>query len=244
MIRRLLYLAIFLLLTPHVFAAVNEFKKNNPDIYKYEFGRSYISSLNYFYVINQRWTKNPPKKRYKDDDFKTIKGSIDYLVQDDADLRIAKNYMMKYLNAPNSLMRKVADTMIVACDRDIDLNNQEKKLWLDWLNKKSSGHADAKEEKIFIQAQQNVELKRKESDKSIIKASILMTKVLLSQDNSNDKGHLLAITQKQRYKLLDDLDAYGKDVLDWGLKSGQSTLEASIAVIREVLEDPVFISHK
>ena len=39
----------------------SEFKKNNPDGNKYEFARSYISALSYFYAINQRWEKNSPK---------------------------------------------------------------------------------------------------------------------------------------------------------------------------------------
>src|SRR5882672_4083652 len=84
-------------------AADSEFRKNNPDGKKYEFVRSYVSALNYFYTINQRWEKNPPKKKFKGDDLKTIRGSIEYLVQDNADLRIAKNYMVKYLDSPNSL---------------------------------------------------------------------------------------------------------------------------------------------
>ena len=71
----------------------------------------------------------------------------------------------------------------------------------------------------------------------------MLTKVLLSQENKDDKGKQLAITAKERNKLLDDLDVYGKDVMDWGIKPGQTTLEASIAVIRELLEDPVFICH-
>ena len=64
----------------------------------------------------------------------------------------------------------------------------------------------------------------------------------MSEKNKNDKGHRLAITAQQRQKLLDKLDSFGSDDLDWGLKSGQSTLEGSVAVIREVLEDSIWIS--
>ena len=38
------------------------------------------------------------------------------------------------------------------------------------------------------------------------------------------------------------LDSFAKDNLDWGLKPGQSTLAGSIAVIRETLEDSLWIS--
>lgn len=141
-------------------------------------------------------------------------------------------------------MRKVSDLMVVSCDKDIALNNQSKKLWEDWLVKKASGKATVEEEKAFVTAQQGLDAKRTKSDEFIIRASILLTKVLLSQDNLNEKGHLLAITEKQRNRLLDDLDVYGNNVLDWGLQPGQSTLDACIAVIRETLEDPIFIAHK
>jgi len=65
---------------------------------------------------------------------------------------------------------------------------------------------------------------------------------LMSDKNQDGKGHLLAITAQQRQKLLDKLDSFGADNLDWGLKKGQSTLEGSIAVIREVLEDSLWVS--
>jgi len=58
---------------------------------------------------------------------------------------------------------------------------------------------------------------RKEADKDIIRASVMMTKVLLSEKNKNSKGHLLAITAQQRQKLLDKLDSFGSDILHWGL---------------------------
>ena len=228
----------------NVAAAENEFRKNNPDGGKYEFSRSYISALSYFRVVEKRWNDSPPKKRFPKDDLKVIGGNIEYMVLDNADLRIAKNYMIKYLDSSNSLIRKVADTMIVACDKDIAINNKAKNLWQEWLNIKTKQKTTSKDEKEFIKFQEDLEVQRKESDKSIIKASILLTKVVLSQNNSSDKGKLLAITEKQRNKLLDNLDVYGKDVMDWGLKPGQSTLNASIAVIREVLEDPMFIAQK
>ena len=91
---RFFCLGILLLTSTYVFAADNEFKKNNVDVYKYEFARSYISALNYFYVINERWSSNPPKKKFKGDDLKTIRGSMEYLIQDNSDLRVSKNYMV------------------------------------------------------------------------------------------------------------------------------------------------------
>lgn len=221
-------------------AVGDDFKVNNPDGQKYEFARSYISALGYFHKIEQRWAKRSPGKLFKGDDAKIIRTTIEYLVQDNTELRIAKNYILKYLTFPNPLMRKVADMMIVVCENDIVLNNDAKVLWQGWLGLKNSGKADAQQEAVFIKFQREIESKRKENDKKLIEASVLMTKVLLSQKNKDDKGHMLAITERERSRLLAYLDTYGKGVLDWGLKPGQSTLQASVAVIREVLEDSIY----
>jgi hypothetical protein len=244
--KRTFLTAIFLvtIFISSVYSADNSFKNNNPDGQKYEFVRSYISALGYFHTINQRWAKNPPKKKFKGDDARIILGTMEALVQDNVDLRVAKNYMIKYLSIPNPFMRKVSDMMIVVCDSEISLNNKSKFLWQDWLNLKSSGIPNQDQEKIFIKSQRDIELKRKEYDKMLIQASIYLTKVVLSQENLNDKGKLLAITEVERDKLLDNLDQYGKGILDWGLKAGQSSLKASVSVIREVLEDPIYTSRK
>src|SRR5262249_47877483 len=161
----------------------NEFKKNNPDGKKYEFARSYISALTYFTHIEERWKANPPKKKFVGNDFNIIRGSMDYLTMDSADLRISKNYMIKYLEVPNMMMRKISDIMITVCNDDIDLNNQSKKLWAGWLTKKASGHPSDQEERKFVRAQQDLEDKRTRSDETLLKAATLLTKLLLSQEN-------------------------------------------------------------
>jgi|GEM_PF-5029419 len=109
---KFLVLGIFIVGLTHVYAAENLFKKNNPDGKKYEFARSYICALTYFHNIELRWKTKPPKKRFAGDDFKIIKGSMDYLVMDNADLRVSKNYMIKYLDSSNLMMRKVIKILI------------------------------------------------------------------------------------------------------------------------------------
>jgi hypothetical protein len=220
-----------------------EFKVQNPDGKKYEFARSYITALSYFHHIEDRWRNQSPQKLYAGRDQKIIKANINYLAMDNADLRIAKNYMVPYLTAQNTLIRKVADLLVVACDQKVGVNNEQKILWEKWSDLKAAGQATDAKEKEFIKTQESLAFKVKEKDKDIIQASVLLTKVLISA-SSDEHGHQLAITDKQREKLLDKLDSFGKGALDWGLKPGQSTLEASIAVIREVLEDSIWISLK
>ncbi len=240
--RRLI--AVFLLVVTLSSAALaeNAFRVNNPDIRKYEFARSYISALSYLKRLDERWFNKAPKKLYPNQDEKIIKLSLDYLVLDNADLRIAKNYMIPYLSAQNALIRKVADTFILAIDEEIAINNQHKIAWQQWAYLKREGKATPANERDFIKAHQQYGLRFKEADKKVVQATMLMAKVLISDKNKDEKGKILAITAAQRDKLLLKLDSFAKDVLAWGIKPGQRTLEASLAIIREVLEDSLWIS--
>jgi hypothetical protein len=243
MIRRLLVvIAICGVISAHPAYAADEFARNNPDVRKYEFVRSYITALSYMKDIDDRWNKNAPKKLFAHDKNKMILASINDLALDSSDLLVIKNYLIKYLVSPNMLMRKVADIVVVATSREIAINHEEKSLWEKWYDLNTAGQASRPKEVEFVKNQYAMELRRKEADKNIIQASKMMTKVLISDKNENAKGHLLAITAQQRQKLLDKLDSFGHDTLDWGLKPGQTTLEGSIAVIREILEDSIWIS--
>ncbi len=242
MCQRLLLLVVLGLMSIHPAIAADDFSKNNPDVLKYEFARSYITSLSYMKAIHDRWDKNAPKKLYAGQKDKLILATIEDLALDNSDLRIIKNYLLKYLLSPNKLMRKVADIVVVATNREIAINDQEKTLWQKWYGLNINGQATRPKEIEFVKTQHALELQRKEADKNIIQASVFMTRVLASDKNMNGKGHLLAITAQQRQKLLDKLDTFGSDNLDWGLKTGQSTLEGSIAVIREILEDSLWVS--
>ncbi len=222
--------------------AAGEFKDNNPDGKKYEFARSYISALSYFYNIEKRWKKKSPKKARAGNDAKIILDNISALVNDSADLRISKNYMTKYLDVNNALQRKVANIMVLACDRAVAINNVEKRLWQGWFDLKEAKQGTPTKEQALIKSVVGLGLQRKEAYKEIIIASRMMTRVIMSDKNVNETGHALAITTKERDKLLDKLDSFGKDTLDWGLKPGQTTLQASVATIREILEDPVWIA--
>jgi len=228
----LLLLAIYGGMGIYPVHAANEFQKNNPDVKKYEFARSYITALSYLKDIDDRWNKK----------VKAIKASINDLAMDNADLRIVKNYLAKYRNSPNTFIRQVAQIVVAACENEIAVNDQEKILWEKWFDLKAAGQATREKETDFVKAEHTLALKRKDADKEIVRASVLVTKVLMSEKNVNGRGHRLAVTTQQRQKLLDKLDSYGRDTLDWGLKPGQRTLEASIAAIREILEDSIWIS--
>lgn len=236
--------ALAQVVAPSALAGRQEFQKNNPDIGKYEFGRSYISALGYIDTINKRWKKSSPKKTYAGDDVKIMRGYVSLIVKDNADLRIAKNYLQKYLESPNLLVRKTADLFISGCMTQIAVNDKEKQIWDQWYAVKSNDLDTQVNERAFVKAQNELSLLRKESNKMIVEATVLLTKVLKSSQNPDEKGHLLAVTAQQRSKLLENLDVFGKGHLDWGLKPGQDHVTASVAVLREVLEDSIYTSLK
>ncbi len=220
-------------------AAAEEFRKNNPDRGKYEFVRSYISALSYIQNIDARWRKTPPSKT--GEDLKVMRGYVEYLIKDNLQLRIAKNLLTPYMASSNPLVRKTADMFIAACLTDIAVNEKEKEIWNQWYGVKSSKLGTPANERAFIKAQAELADMRKENNKGIVEATILLTKVLKSSArNTDDKGHVLAISSQERTKLLKHLDKFGKDVMDWGLKPGQDHVQASIAVLREILEDTIY----
>jgi hypothetical protein len=239
--RRLVFMAMALYaLYAQPALASPEFKRYNPDIGKYEFARSYISALRYVHAINARWKKSPPKKKFTGSDLNLMRGYVSYLVRDNADLRIAKNFLTKYLEAPSPLIRKVADMFISSCNTVIAINDKEKEIWDQWYAIKENKKASRANETAFLDAQEQLAFKRKTAYRTMIETSVLLTVVLKSDRNADQKGHVLALTAKQREKLLAHLDEYGRDVMDWGLKLGQDHVRASIAVLREVLEDTIY----
>lgn len=224
-------------------ASAQEFKTNNPDRGKYEFAVSYIAALGYFNTIERRWKKSPNRK-FPGNDVALMRSYVEYLIKDNADIRIAKNYLIKYLQSPNALIRKTSDMFIAACQRLIAINDKEKEIWDQWYAVKSNNMGNKANERAFIKAQQELSYLRKSANNSIVEASVLLVKVLKSERNKDERGRILALTNKERDKLIKNLDAYAKDMLEWGLKPGQGHVEASVGVLREILEDSIYTTIK
>ena len=236
----LLFFLFFIISGVSVSAASN-FAQMNPDVQKYEYARSFIASLKYIKAVHERWHKSNPSKDLKGSkDITLMRGYLSYLIKDNADLRISKNYLTAYLESPNALIRKSADMYILGCNTVIAINDKEKQIWDQWNAVKSNGLGTRRNETAFLDSQEILALKRKEAFKYIIRASIMLTKIIRSDKNKDESGKILAIKSDERKKLLKSLDDIGKANLDWGLKPGQSFQEASVSVIREILEDPIY----
>jgi hypothetical protein len=243
-IRVLFLIFLHLLLTSANLLASDDhaFKRNNPDIMKYDFARSYISSFSYLEAMDKR-LQEAEKAKKKSDQLGFIQWNLDRLAKDNMDIRIAKNYVSKYFNVPNSLMRKVIDTYAYSCDQLIELNANERALWNQLHQYRKQGELSGEQDKEFVEGNQKLSLQRKEFMRGILESSVLLTKVLISE-NVKEKAvkKRLALSANERDKLVRKLDTFAADNLDWGMKPGQTYLQGAVATVREVLEDPTYLS--
>ena len=104
------------------------FKKYNPNGKKFEFARSYITSLGYLRGVETRWKKSNEVKK-KDGEEKLVQWNIERMIMENMDARVAKSYMTKYFQVDSALMRKVVDSYVYVCDQLIELNRQEREKW-------------------------------------------------------------------------------------------------------------------
>ena len=218
------------------------FKRYNPDGMKYEFARSYIASLGYLNSVDERWKKSAELKK-KSSHEKFIAWNIERLIFDNMDIRVAKNYLIKYFRTNNLLMRKVTDTYVFACDQMVEVNLQERDAWENLKRLREAKKFNAAQEKEFVTKQVGFAMRRKEAMRGVVASSVLLAKVLWSENTrEKDVKKRLALSAQQREKLVFKLDSYAKDNLDWSLKPGQTLVQAAEASVREVLEDSFYLS--
>ena len=218
------------------------FRANNPDGVKYEFARSFIASMAFLDAVEKRLTDSGENVNALDER-KVMKWNLDRLARDNLDLRVAKNYMVKYFNAGNTLMRKVVDTYALTCDEWIAINHKERELWNQWPRMRKvdeDGNVDLKE---FLRMQEDIAIERKSAMRKLVETAVLVTKVLLSEDVTEKQvKKRLALTFNQRERLIKKLDSYAGENLDWGMRPGQTFVQSAQAVVREVLEDPAYLN--
>jgi hypothetical protein len=142
---------IFLSSTLLYAAQDHVFKQNNPDGMKYDFARSFIIGFGYLSAMDHRFEKSKEAKA-KGNEMAFIQGNLDRLAKDNMDIRIAKNYVTKYFNVPNRLMRKVIDSYAYACDGLIDLNIKERELWNQMHQVKKKGAVSGEQDQEFVKA--------------------------------------------------------------------------------------------
>ncbi len=242
---------LFLALAYPAFAAptgdpnATSFQQYNPDIDKYAFAKSYIASLDYYGRLPRRLAAEMPVADKFADDLRVIETMIDNRTLDNTELRIAKNYLLKYAASPNMLIRKVAYDTAVAYEQNIFLSSRERRLWQAYLRFKQTGRPKEMDEAGFRSQLERLARDRKVSGLAVLEAVMMFKKVLLSaRDCPDENCRELALTQAEREKLVRKLDGFAGDNTAWGVKAGQGTFEAAGASAREVLEDELFVSRK
>ena len=215
-----------------------KFRTYNPDWKKYEFTRDYITSLGYLKKNYDRegafsFQESEPNI------LNSIARMRDELIQENVNLRVARNYLKRYRNQTrNGLMLKVSDMFTNVCNELIELNSEQRLLLEEMHSRQRNGELDEAVAATFEKRQLSINRVRRESLKKLLRSSILVTKVLVSpHENYYGEFDRLGITQEQRYKLLNKVKSFDEAAYSGELRSGQSFLEGSVVAIREILED-------
>jgi len=220
-----------------------KFKENNPDGKKYAFVKAYLMGLDYIRKNEQRNKRMSALAMDDLDDPDLVLEFVDNLVKENMNLRVAKNLIKKFETPDNGLILLCVDLFIKACEEQVDINKKEQNLFKDFYELHSTGKVKFDDKKAFINQFLAFEAQRKDSLKMFLEASVLVSKILVS-DQEDQFGNLkkLGITDAQRDKLLFRVDEFYGEGYEGSVRQGQSFLQASISVIREVLEDYRFNS--
>ena len=217
---------------------VELFQKFNPDGAKYEFVNNYIKSLSYIRKNAQRYERLVNFEFQSMDTAEKTKALINELLIDNVNYRAARNLLKRFHTPANGLILQATDIFMKVCDEQIDYNNQERDLLEKWYEAQTTQQLQGFDKQAFMDRQNQLAASRKESLKNMIKSSVLVNKILLS-DQADPSGEFkkLGITEKQRRALLESLYEFYGDGYQGKLRSGQTFLEGSISTIRVFLED-------
>lgn len=240
---------VFLFILPAFSSPVidnpKEFKLNNPDGNKYEFAKNYLNSLSQL-KDNAKRRESATAVSYDGfQDPRVVQKAIENLILDNTSLRVARNYILKYRVADNGLILKTTDLFVASCDEQIAQNIQERNL-LEKYQGLLLGDKGEKDFHIrFVKEMEQIAFNRKESYKKMLESAVLLGKVFISAQTDKQGNFVyLGITRQEREKLLLKLDSFYEKEYQGELREGQTFFQASVAAIREVLEDKKFKTIK
>ncbi len=220
------------------------FRQYNPDVDKYDFTRSFITGLSYYSRVAERLGMEDKAELDAIPDSKAIRDFIDHRTLDNADLRIAKNYLVRYFKSGNGLIRRVAIDSAATYQKLLEMSSRERELWKSFERSRRSGAPADFNETEFSRRQVQLASDKKEVAKELVRQANLVTRIMLSAELCQTEDcKELALTRDERDKLVRKLDSFARGSMDWGLKAGQSSLQACTSVLREVLEDPLYHSR-
>lgn len=250
----ILLLAVFLLFCQPSFvwavdasataADVKLFKTYNADIDKYAFTRSFIMSVGNYKRVADRLMAEGDIKAKRGADQRLILKYIEDRTLDNTELRIARNYLTRFVKSRNGLIQKVSRQAVMAYDRTLALSMRERDLWQVFYRFKMTGLPEDFNEPQLVEQLLGIFAEKKETDKNLLSASMLIRILLLSGERCDGEAcKNLALTADERHRLVGYLDDFARDNTAWGIKAGQSPVEGCVAAIREVLEDQIYSSR-
>ncbi|MEI8011659.1 MAG: hypothetical protein WCI27_04155 [Candidatus Omnitrophota bacterium] len=225
-------------------ASAQSFRANNPDGDKFVFARSFITGLGYYGKLDTRLKAEAKAGNSYVHDVKVIKELVKARTLDNTELRVAKNYLVKYLDSGNMLIRKVAYNAIAAYEQHIIVSSKERRLWQSYQRFRETGLPKDFNMEEFARGMMSLSEERKAAAIAVLEAVVMFKTVLLSAERcADEKCRELALTEVEREKLLKKLDVFSDGNTDWGVRKGQRTFEAAVAAIREILEDTLYASR-
>lgn len=213
---------------------VDKFQAYNPDVNKYNFVRAYLNALTYLKINEER------EKRGLEDFSLTKKyeQALKEIEKDITNLRIAKNLLTNYLSSENKMIAKATDTFIIFCQGQVDLNGEEAGMINELFTAQKNGQMEDFNKSDFEQKRVSLNQRRRQSKDLLLESSTFVTKILVS-GKADRFGQFvsLGITEKEREKLLKKINVFKGDEYVGEIKVGQSFLQTSVKMIRNMLED-------
>ncbi|MCA9400499.1 MAG: hypothetical protein KC713_02655 [Candidatus Omnitrophica bacterium] len=219
---------------------MHQFISNNPDGQKYDFVKHYLNSLTYVKENEDRQSEQI-QSIISLNEMQRLMLVKNNLALDNTNLRVARNFLKQYQLADNGLMLKAVELFTEFCDEMIELNMREKTILQEWMKKINLDDITVEAQQMFLESQQILAAKRKESQQKLLQASLFVQKILISE-NTNSQGEFvyLGVNQEERQKLLRLLQLFEGQKFKGPIREGQSFLQASISAIREVLTNGRF----
>ena len=244
MIIRILTIFFLLFSTAYVAKAnplyddVDKFIENNPDGNKYEFVKTYLNALMYLKKNADRKSDLPKIDINDIENAPSVKPIISDIQRDNVNLRVARNLVKKFKTPENGMILKVADLFAKVCDDQIEYNDYETILYEKILELQQDGYYEGFSPENFIEAQNLLSDQRRASLKELMEASMLINIVLVStEQNYYGEFYRLGITRQQRKNLLYKVDDFKGKGFSGDIEEGQTFLEGSVNVIRQILEN-------
>jgi len=223
----------------------SEIASRNPDGIKYDFVKSYIMALEYLYQ-NETSRKAAPVIGPKNiDNLNVLAKEQDRLISANVNLRIARNLLERFLKGNNGLIVKVIEIFSAYSDKQVELNNRERMVISVVLKSALLKNLKDFDYKWYSDNVEKIANERRESSMQLLESSLMVPKVLISQDYDNS-GHFykLGITKEERRNLIRRMRIFSDENFKGEVRSGQTFLEASVSAIREMLEDTTWSAQE